>query len=292
MHPFFKNIIRLIRLKHWIKNTFIFLPIFFAGKINLIFSDNLMFLFFSFCLASSAVYVLNDIFDVEKDRLHPLKKERPIASGFFSIKTGYFIFIILAILFLTSLILIKESYLYVLLYFVLNVLYSFKLKHISIVDVSCISVGFVLRVLAGGYQANVYVSHWMIIMIFLLTISIAFAKRRDDLGLGIEKETLRKSLSGYTLQFLDVAKSISFSITLISYVLYSISPEVIARIGSDKLYITSLFVFMGIMRYLQISIIDKNTGSPIQVLIKDRFIQFTILLWGLTFFYIIYGKVI
>lgn len=290
MRDFFKNLLRLIRVKHWIKNTFIFLPIFFAGKINLIFSDNLMFLFFSFCLASSAVYVLNDIFDVEKDRMHPLKRERPIASGFFSIKAGYLIFIVLTILLLTFLIFIKESFVYVLLYFGLNILYSFKLKHISIVDVSCISIGFVLRVLAGGFQAEVYVSHWMIIMIFLLTISIAFAKRRDDLDLGIEKETLRKSLSGYTFQFLDVAKSISFSITLISYVLYSISPEVIARIGSDKLYITSLFVFLGIMRYLQISIIDKNSGSPVQVLMKDRFIQVTILLWGLTFFYIIYGK--
>ena len=290
MYLFLKNIIRLIRVKHWIKNTFIFLPIFFAGKITLIFSDNLLFLFFSFCLASSSIYVLNDIFDVDKDRLHPSKKGRPIASGFFSIKVGFLIFAIVSILFLASLIFIKESFLYVLLYFVLNVLYSFKLKHISIVDVACISIGFVLRVLAGGYQADVHVSHWMIIMIFLLTISLAFAKRRDDLDLGIEKETLRKSLSGYTFQFLDVVKSISFSITLISYVLYSISPEVIERIGSDKLYITSLFVFLGIMRYLQISIVDKNTGSPVQVLMKDRFIQITLLLWGLTFFYIIYGK--
>jgi hypothetical protein len=106
----------------------------------------------------------------------------------------------------------------------------------------------------------------------------------------VQKDALRKSLSGYSIAFLDIAKSISFSITLISYVLYSISPEVIARIGSDKLYFTSLFVFLGIMRYIQITVVDKESGSPTDVLWRDRFLQITILLWGLTFLFILYGK--
>jgi decaprenyl-phosphate phosphoribosyltransferase len=290
MIEYLKNIASLIRMKHWIKNGFVFLPVFFAGKIELVLTSNLIFVFISFCLASSSIYILNDIVDVNTDRLHPIKKQRPIASGFFSIPLSILFFSICSILFFVSLLLLKEASLFIISYFALNILYSFYLKRISIVDVSSISIGFVLREMAGGAEADVYVSHWMIIMTFLLTVSISFAKRRDDLVLVNKKESAIKSLKGYTIAFLDIAKSISFSITLISYILYSISAEVIDRIGSDKLYITSLFVFLGIIRYLQITIVEKNSGSPIDVLWKDRFLQIAIFLWTFTFLYIIYGK--
>lgn len=290
MIEYLKNIASLIRMKHWIKNGFVFLPVFFAGKIELVLTSNLIFVFISFCLASSSIYILNDIVDVNTDRLHPIKKQRPIASGFFSIHLSILFFSICSILFFVSLLLLKEASLFIISYYALNILYSFYLKRISIVDVSSISIGFVLREMAGGAEADVYVSHWMIIMTFLLTVSIGFAKRRDDLVLVNEKESAIKLLKGYTIAFLDIAKSISFSITLISYILYSISAEVIDRIGSDKLYITSLFVFLGIIRYLQITIVEKNSGSPIDVLWKDRFLQIAILLWTFTFLYIIYGK--
>jgi|JI6StandDraft_1071083.scaffolds.fasta_scaffold30742_3 decaprenyl-phosphate phosphoribosyltransferase len=290
MAEMIRNFLSLLRIKHWMKNTFVFLPVFFAGKIGLVFSTHVAFVFLSFCLAASSIYILNDIIDVEEDRNHPLKRFRPIASGFFSKNTAAIILAVLVLLFLASLTLIEHASWYVLGYFLLNILYSFALKKISIVDVSCISIGFVLRVIAGGEEAQVFVSNWMIIMVFLLTISLAFAKRRDDLVIDVQKDALRKSLSGYSIAFLDIAKSISFSITLISYVLYSISPEVIARIGSDKLYFTSLFVFLGIMRYIQITVVDKESGSPTDVLWRDRFLQITILLWGLTFLFILYGK--
>lgn len=285
-----RHFLSLLRIKHWMKNAFVFLPVFFAGKIGLVLSTNVAFVFLSFCLAASSIYILNDIIDVEEDRSHPLKRFRPIASGVFSKNMAVVIFAILVLLFVASLSLIAHARWYVLGYFLLNILYSFVLKKVSIVDVSCISIGFVLRVIAGGEEAKVYVSNWMIIMVFLLTISLAFAKRRDDLVIDVQKDALRKSLSGYSIAFLDIAKSISFSITLISYVLYSISPEVIARIGSDKLYFTSLFVFLGIMRYIQITVVDKESGSPTDVLWRDRFLQITILLWGLTFLFILYGK--
>jgi decaprenyl-phosphate phosphoribosyltransferase len=285
-----RNFLSLLRIKHWMKNAFVFLPVFFAGKIGLVFSTHVAFVFLSFCLAASSIYILNDIIDVEEDRNHPLKRFRPIASGFFSKNTAVIILAVLVLLFFASLTFIEHARWYVLGYFLLNILYSFMLKKISIVDVSCISIGFVLRVIAGGEEAQVFVSNWMIIMVFLLTISLAFAKRRDDLVIDVQKDALRKSLSGYSIAFLDIAKSISFSITLISYVLYSISPEVIARIGSDKLYFTSLFVFLGIMRYIQITVVDKESGSPTDVLWRDRFLQITILLWGLTFLFILYGK--
>jgi 4-hydroxybenzoate polyprenyltransferase len=285
-----KNTASLLRIKHWLKNGFVFLPVFFAGKIQLMLSSNVLFVFLSFCLAASSIYIINDIADADDDRLHPVKKKRPIASGFFSKKVAIVFFIITVTAFLLSLSLLHTAYWYVLGYFLLNILYTFVLKNISIVDVSSIGTGFVLRVMAGGAESGVYVSHWMIIMTFLLAVSIGFAKRRDDLTTVAEQPSSPKLLNGYTAGFLDIAKSISFAITLISYILYSISPEVIARTGSDKLYITSLFVFLGIMRYIQITVVDKNSGSPVEVLWKDRFLQIVLLLWGLTFLIIIYGK--
>ncbi|MDD3877685.1 MAG: UbiA prenyltransferase family protein [Bacteroidales bacterium] len=291
MTKFLSNLILLIRVKHWIKNAAVLLPLFFAGGILNVFQTSgfaeLIKLFFAFCLASSSIYIINDIVDVEKDKLHPEKCKRPIASGFFSIKSAIVIFLILFAFLIVLLTQMNASLYFVAGYFFLNVLYSFKLKQIAIVDVACISMGFVLRILAGGVAADVFVSQWMVIIVFLLTISIAFSKRRDDL---ILNKDLRASLSGYNLQFIDIAKSISFSITLISYIMYSISNEVQERIGSDKLYITSLFVFLGIMRYLQISIVEEKSGSPVKILTRDLFLQIIILLWILTFTLIIYGN--
>jgi decaprenyl-phosphate phosphoribosyltransferase len=286
--------IALIRLSHWIKNGFIFLPLLFAGKIELILTQDLLFIFLSFCLASSAIYILNDLVDIQEDQQHPVKKNRPLASGHLSKKTGGILCAVFVILFIFSLTFLPHNYtyLYVLAYFILNIAYIFVLKHISIVDVSCIGIGFVLRVMAGGAAGEVYVSHWMIIMTFLLAISIGFAKRRDDLILVVKPAIDRKSLAGYTVPFLDLATGVSFSITLISYILYSISPEVIKRIGSDKLYLTSFFVFIGIMRYLQITIVDRNSGAPLDVLRKDRFLHIVIALWTFTFLLIIYGKML
>lgn len=286
-----RNIFALIRIKHWIKNAAVFLPVFFAGKFfNLPDSPQfieLISLFFAFCVASSSIYIINDIVDVEKDRLHPEKCKRPIASNFFSKKQALFIFTFIFILLVLLILQMGNSRFFVIGYFLLNLAYSFKLKQIAIVDVTCISIGFLLRIIGGGVAAEVFVSQWMMIIVFLLSISIAFSKRRDDL---ILNENLRDSLSGYNIQFIDIAKSISFSITLISYILYSISTDVIERIGSDKLYITSLFVFLGIMRYLQISIVEKKSGSPVKILWKDLFLQIVILLWIITFLIIIYGK--
>ena len=193
---------------------------------------------------------------------------------------------------LLSLLLPGHAKYYVLAYFVLNIAYVFMLKQVPIVDVSCIAIGFVLRIMAGGAAADVFVSHWMIIMTFLLTISIAFSKRREDLITVLAQTSTQNSPPSYSLTFLDLAKSITFSITLIAYIFYSISPEVIARIGSEKLYLTSVFVFLGIMRYLQIGVINQSAGSPIEVLWKDRFLQIVIVLWAITFLMIIYGKLL
>jgi decaprenyl-phosphate phosphoribosyltransferase len=287
-----RNLLLLIRVMHWIKNAAIYLPAFFAMKAGLLLSPQLLILFFAFCFAASCIYIINDIIDVEKDRLHPEKCKRPLASGYFSTRTAIVILCVLLLVLILLLIQLQNSYLFVLGYFLTNLAYSFKLKEVSIIDVSCISLGFVLRILAGGAQLSIYVSPWMITIVFLLAISLAFAKRRDDLVLAIDtgKGELRKSLKGYTIGFLDFAKSITLSITMVSYIIYSTSPEVTARLGSDKVYITAFFVFLGIMRYLQITIVHEKSGSPTDILWHDRFIQITIILWIASFTLLLYGR--
>ncbi|HEY0262005.1 MAG TPA: UbiA prenyltransferase family protein, partial [Chitinophagales bacterium] len=270
--------------------------LFFAGKISILFQSESLLeivkLFFAFSFAASSIYIINDLKDVEADRLHPEKRFRPIASGKISVLQAKICFII-SILILASIscFLAQEVFYFIAAYFSLNLLYTYYLKNIAIVDVSCISLGFVLRILAGGAALGLFVSHWMIIIVFLLSTSIAFAKRRDDLIIQKDGERIfRKSQKGYTLAFIDVATSVSFSVTLISYIIYSVSEDAISRIGSNKLYITSLFVFLGILRYLQISIVEEKSGSPTKVLQKDLFLQIVILLWIATFAFIIYGK--
>jgi len=291
-----KQLLSLLRVHQWVKNLAILLPLFFAGKISLLSETESLLtvvqLFFAFCFAASAIYIINDLKDVEADRLHPKKSKRPIASGYFSPFQARIIFLIIVAIASVFFLQVKqEAQVFILLYFVLNIVYVFWLKNIAIVDVSCISLGFVLRILAGGAALDLFVSHWIILVTFLLTVSIAFAKRRDDLILQKNSETLfRKSQKGYTLAFIDVATSISFSVTLISYIIYSVSEDATQRIGSDKLYITSLFVFLGILRYLQISIVEENSGSPTKILRKDLFLQIVILLWIVTFALLIYGK--
>lgn len=285
-----KDLLLLMRPRHWVKNIFIFLPLFFSGHPLENLNAHIWILFIVFCLTASSIYVINDIFDIEKDRLHPEKKNRPLASGKINRTTAWTLFAILTgIVLATCILLLPESRHYVMGYFVLNILYSFKLKHISILDISCISLGFVFRVLAGGKEAGILVSHWMIILVFLLTISMVFAKRRDDFAVGVDQNLLRKSNSGYSIVFLDIATSISFSITLIAYIAFSVDPGTMERLGSSHVYFSSFFVFLGIMRYIQISVIDRKAGSPVDVLLKDSFLQFTVLGWALTILYLVYG---
>lgn len=283
---------KLIRIHHWIKNAAIFLPMFFAGKALEIAHDyriyQLLTLFISFCITSSIIYVINDLVDAEKDKLHPIKCKRPIAIGFFSKSEALFIITILIFIDILLFSSLGNSIWFVLGYFILNTAYSFKLKNIAIVDVTCISLGFLLRILAGGVASDVIVSHWMIIIVFLLSISLAFSKRRDDLIIKKDGEVLRDSLSGYSVAFIDIAKSISFSVTLVCYIMYSVSQEAVERIGSNYVYSTSFFVFLGVLRYLQISIVHQNSGSPIKILNKDLFMQLIIGSWIILFSILIY----
>ena len=172
----------------------------------------------------------------------------------------------------------------------LNIGYCFYLKHIPIVDISIIAIGFVLRLFIGSIVADVHLSNWIVIMTFLLALFLAIAKRRDDVMHFMKTGTkMRKVIDGYNLQFIDMSMTIMASVVIVSYTIYTTSVEVIERVQSEYLFITSLFVILGILRYLQISIVENNSGSPTKIMLKDRFIILNLLGWVLSFVLIIYS---
>ena len=290
-------IIQLLRPQQWLKNLFVFLPLFFDRHL---FDVNYLLpcilVFFAFSFAASGIYSLNDILDAEADRKHHEKCKRPIASGAVSATTGY---VVMAVCFIVSLALLVlicglfNSNLMLLavvgVYIVMNIAYSLKLKQLAIVDVFIIATGFVLRVLAGGMATDIFLSHWIVLMTFLLTLFLAFAKRRDDV-VTLEESgvAMRPSVNHYNLPFMNLAISILASITMVCYIMYTVSPVVVERFNSPYVYLTSLFVLAGIIRYLQITVVDVKSGSPTRVLLKDRFIQGCILCWIIAFVLIIY----
>lgn len=286
------HIIKLLRPHQWIKNIFIFLPFFFGGHItNLSYWTPCIISFFAYSFAASAIYCLNDIWDIEADKLHPIKCKRPIASGKVSKSAGYIISLIcIAISFGLIFLIGKKYLLYIItLYIVINIAYCIKLKQIALIDVFIIATGFVLRILMGGIATGVQLSQWIILMTFLLALFLAFSKRRDDViiyeNTGIKS---RKNVNRYNLQFINQAISIVSSITMVCYIMYTVSDEVTMRMQTSYLYITSIFVLAGIMRYLQLTIVDIKSGSPTKVLMHDLFIQCCIIGWAITFFIILY----
>ena len=285
--------IKLLRIHQWLKNFFIFMPLFFSGQLfdfELLYS--VVAAFFAFSFISSSVYCFNDILDVKLDRLHPIKQKRPVAAREVSPKTAYFLMFFCLILGFLILILTKATVTLLLIfgiYYVMNIAYCVKLKQIALVDVFIISFGFVLRIIAGGVAAAVWLSHWIIIMTFLLALFLAFTKRRDDLVIYSRTKVLsRKNLRKYNFDFLNSLLIITATITIISYVMYTISPEVVKRFNSNYVYATSLFVIAGIFRYLQIIFVHEKGDSPTMILIKDKPIQLCILGWITAFGIIVY----
>ncbi len=291
-HPFsMGTIFRLLRVHQWVKNGFVFFPAFFAEAIfrpGVLPRVTLGFLCFSF--AASAIYMFNDLRDVEQDRLHPVKKHRPIASGAVPLWAVPWASLLLAAAALVGAWFLELHFALILVgYLAMNLLYSLGLKRVPILDVCIIAVGFLLRVLAGGLIAHVPVSHWIELITFLLALFLALAKRRDDLVLPDGGSGVRPSLHGYTLQFIDACMITLAAITVQSYIMYTVSVEVIERMGSDKLYLTSIFVVLGMMRYFQLSLVEQRTGSPSKLIFKDRPIQLIILGWLISFGIILYA---
>lgn len=285
-------LIKLLRIKQWVKNLFLFIPLFFAG--NLFKSERFEILiagFLAFSLLASGVYVINDYIDREVDRLHPKKKLRPIASGTIKESSAWLIIVVLVLSGLgLAYYLDLNFFFFLLFYFAMNLGYSFGLKHIAILDLFIVAFGFLIRIYSGGALAQVGISHWLSIMILLLALFLIIAKRRDDIVLQTETGgVIRRSSMAYNLEFINSCLTLLSAVVIVAYIMYTVSPEVTQRFNSEYLFVTTIFVIAGIMRYLQITFVEQNSGSPTSILFKDKFLAITILGWIVSFYVIIYA---
>jgi 4-hydroxybenzoate polyprenyltransferase len=305
-----KHLLRLIRPSQWVKNFFVFGPVVFGGALfNGRELAEAALAFVAFCMAASSIYCFNDINDVADDRRHPEKCHRPIASGAVSLRQAY---VLMGVLFVLSLgVCLSVSLLttggpdascsqpthspglrvggVILFYWLLNLAYTARLKQYAIIDVCIVAFGVVLRLLAGGMATGIVLSKWIVLMTFLLTLFMSFAKRRDDvLRMELTGEAPRKNTSSYNMTFINQAITITAAVTLVCYIMYTVSPEVVAQFHTDYLYLTSVFVLVGLLRYIQIAVVDGKSGNPTKVMLRDRFVQLVVLAWLLTFICIIY----
>ncbi|TXF74993.1 decaprenyl-phosphate phosphoribosyltransferase [Chryseobacterium sp.] len=290
--------LKLLRVEQWVKNFFVFLPLFFSGNVtNTGLLIKSLFAFVIFCLAASSVYIINDYSDIESDRKHPEKRKRPLASGSVSKKTAAAIFTacVAAVL---MLIYFSSAYFHqnvlefssvIAFYFLMNIAYTFKLKHVAIIDVFIIASGFVLRVLAGGAITGILVSQWAILLTFVLALVLAIGKRRGELINAQVTGRTRKALDGYNVQFADIALSISCTLAIVCYLMFTLSPEVQQRFHPTIFY-TVIFVVYAFLRYLQQTLVYNRTESPTKILYRDHYIQITLLLWLVVFLLQIYFK--
>lgn len=294
--------LKLLRVEQWVKNTFIFVPLFFSGNI---FNKELLmmsiFAFVVFSLVASSIYIINDYMDIEADKKHPKKKHRPLASGAISkgmakilfggllgsavaiTLLGYYSF---GINFETG---IEKFALIILAYFLMNIAYTFKLKHIAIVDITIIALGFVMRVISGGYATGIIISQWAILLTFVLALVLAIGKRRGELINAQLTGKTRKALDGYNIQFADIALSISCTLAVVCYLMFTLSPEIQEKFH-DRVFYTVIFVLFAFLRYLQQTLVYNKTESPTEIVYKDRYIQITLVLWIVAFLLQIYYK--
>ena len=286
------NILKILRPHQWVKNTFIFIPLFFGGSLfDMADWTSSLVAFVAFSFAASAIYSINDIVDVEADKKHPKKCKRPIAAGLVSKRQASLLAIILAIAALALPFLLNNWMLSVgiALYLAMNLCYCIRLKHYAIIDVCLVALGFVMRIVAGGVATDIVLSRWIVMMTFLLTLFLSFAKRRDDVLIMNETGMApRKNTSRYNLTFINQAITITGGVMLVCYIMYTVSPEVIERFNSPNLYMTSFFVILGLLRYIQLTVVDERSGEPTRLVLSDRLIQLIIAGWIISFAIIIY----
>ena len=285
-----KDIIKSSRIKQWIKNGFLFAGIIFDGQL---FNIDAFFRtaagFLVFCFISSSVYYLNDVFDKEADKQHPIKGSRPIASGRIQVSTAIFIALLISSLaFIAAYFLSIEFLILCSIYFLMNILYSKWLKHIPILDVMTIAAGFVIRVGAGVSLIEVErFSPWLYMVTTLLSLFIGFGKRRAELVL-LSKDANQHRIvfEGYSIPFLDQLITIVSSTTVIAYSLYSFSAPNLPE--NHSMMLTIPFVLYGIFRYLYLIQIKQSGGAPEELVLKDKPLQLSVLFYGISVLIIFY----
>lgn len=283
-------LLRLARPRQWVKNAFVAAPLFFSPwAVNGATVRAVAIAVIVFCLLSSAVYVVNDYFDRDADRLHPEKRLRPLASGEVTPAQGLAMAALLLVsAFAMALLLLPRGFaVFAAAYLALNLLYSSWLKNVSILDVLIVAAGFVLRIDAGATVIGVEPSVWISLATGLLALFIALAKRRDDLVKTLSS-THRASLAGYNLRFVDASLAVTLGALLVSYLMYTTDPETIRRFRTGQLWLTSAFVIAGVLRYLQITLVEERSGSPTDIVVTDRFLIATVIGWAATFGILIY----
>ena len=286
----FAPLLALMRPHQWIKNTFVAAPLFFSPPtVSLHAASVVAAGVISFCLLASAVYIFNDYKDIEADRQHPRKRYRPLAAGTVSTFQAAGLFVVLFLAGLTIAAFLDTIFLsFAATYVTINLAYSLGLKRVAIIDVLIISAVFILRIYAGAMLIAVVPSPWMIVCVGLLALFLALAKRRDDLEIGLDN-THRASLEGYTKEYLDKATTIVLGALLIAYLIYTTGDYAKEKFGTEWLYLTTPFVIAGVLRYLQITVVEKRSGAPTQMVLDDRFLQITIVGWLVTFGLLIYS---
>jgi 4-hydroxybenzoate polyprenyltransferase len=287
-----------LRPKQWTKNLILFAGLMFSEKSLLFTQQGWLYAiagFFLFCGLSGSVYLLNDIADVEKDKLHPKKCKRPIASGDLAVSEAKAALIIILILSLAGSWKLSGLFFSTALgYFMLNLAYSFKLKRVVIMDVMSIAVGFVLRAIAGvgalkAIDPSIYISRWLLLSTLMLAMFLGLAKRRQEIAkLQDNAADHRKILASYSLNYIDQMTSILAATTLITYSFYTVSLETIKKFGTDNLIYTVPLVLYGILRYLYLIHIESQGDNPSEVILNDRPMQLTILFWAILVFSIVH----
>jgi len=282
-------IVRLLRPRQWVKNIFVFAPLFFSPGLT---RDGALvdvaLMFFAFCLAASGLYCLNDFSDREADKLHPEKRNRPVASGDVSGGLAVALFFALSIGGLFIAFRWTDGGWILVAYLILTTLYSFVLKRLAIIDVLTISIGFVLRVYAGALAAGVQPTVWILVCTGMLALFIALTKRRDDLSQELSSDH-RESLGGYSVAFLDASFVMVSTALVVSYVVFTTDADAMGRLGSENLYLTIPFVVGGTLRQLQLTIVHRRSGSPTELATSDPGLIISFLGWLATFAYLMYA---
>ncbi|MBK7629737.1 MAG: decaprenyl-phosphate phosphoribosyltransferase [Ignavibacteriales bacterium] len=288
----FKDYIQLLRVPQWIKNLFVFVPLMFSLHL---FEENYFIstiqAFVIFCLASSFIYIINDIIDIKADAVHPQKKYRPLPSGKISKQLAWITAIVIFILLVVLSFLSPSEFIYFLASFIfLNILYSLYFKHIVILDVFSIAAGFTLRVLGGAAIINVPVSSWLILTTMFISLFLGVMKRHSELEqiTELEKTPTRKVLAEYSLTFTNQMATVAAAGVIICYALYTVSARTVSVFGTENLIFTTPFVVFGIFRFMYLEYLNQKGENTTQIMLTDTSMILTVILYIATTVLIVY----